>query len=251
MKILVAVKRVTDPEAKLKIRPDEKGIVTEGVNFIVNDFDAIAVEEALRIKEKLGGEVVVVSLGPTDVTQQIRSALAMGADRGILVETRDEDLDPDLVARVFVKLYEQEKPDLILMGKQSPEGDENQVGQLLAEYLHMGQACFASEVKVVKDGKAVQVTREVDGGLEVVEVDLPAVVTADLRLNEPRYASLPGIMKAKRKKIDQVSLGSLGVDTTLKLETVKLSLPPPRKGGQKVSSVDELLEKLRSEAKVL
>jgi electron transfer flavoprotein beta subunit len=251
VKILVAVKRVTDPEAKIKIRPDGKGIVTEGVNYVVNPFDEIAVEEALRIKERLGGEVIVVSLGPAEVTQQIRSGLAMGADRGVLVEAKDEELDPDVVARVLAKLFEREKPDLVMMGKQSPEGDENQVGQLLAEYLGLGQACFASEVKLTDDQKKARVTREVDGGLEVVEVELPAIITADLRLNEPRYASLPGIMKAKRKPIEQLTLSALGVSGELKQETVTLSLPPARKGGQKVGSVQELLQKLRSDAKVL
>lgn len=252
MKILVAVKRVTDPESKIKLQANGAGIVTDGLNFVPNAFDAIAVEEALRIKEKLGGgEVVVASLGPAEVSQQLRSTLAMGADRGILVDAKDEQLDPDLVARTFVKLVEREKPDLILMGKQSPEGDENQVGQLLAEYLGLGQACFASEVVIAADKKTARVTREVDGGLEVVEVDLPAVITADLRLNEPRYASLPGIMKAKKKPIDALTLAGLGVDATLKVETVQLALPPARKGGQKVGSVQELLQKLKSEAKVL
>jgi electron transfer flavoprotein beta subunit len=249
LKILVTVKRVTDPETKIKVRPDGRGIVTDGVSFVPNAFDAIAVEEALRIKEKEGGEVVVVSLGPPEITQQIRSALAMGADRGILIDAKDEDLDADVVARALAAVYEKEKPDLILMGKQSPEGDSNQVGQLLSEYLGWGQACFASEVKIA--GKVATVTREVDGGLEIIEVDLPAVITADLRLNEPRYASLPGIMKAKKKPIDNLTLAGLGVDTALKVETVSLTPPPARKGGQVVKTVQELIAKLRNEAKVL
>jgi electron transfer flavoprotein beta subunit len=249
VKILVTVKRVTDPETKVKVRPDGKGIVTDGVTFVVNAFDAIAVEEALRIKEKEGGEVVVVSLGPNEVTQQVRNALAMGADRGILIDAKDEDLDPDVVARALVAVTEKEKPDLILMGKQSPEGDSNQVGQLLAEYLNWGQATFASEVKIA--GKTATVTREVDGGLEIVEVDLPAIITADLRLNEPRYASLPGIMKAKKKPLDTMTLASLGVDTALKVETTSLTPPPARKGGQVVKTVQDLVAKLRNEAKVL
>ncbi|RME29336.1 MAG: electron transfer flavoprotein subunit beta/FixA family protein [Deltaproteobacteria bacterium] len=250
MKVLVTVKRVTDPDVKIKVKPDGSGVVTEGIDFKVNPFDEIAVEEALRIKEKLGGEVVVASIGPQDATKEIRSALAMGAERGILVKT-DQPLDPYVVAQVLVKLVEEEKPDLILMGKQAVDGDNNQTGQMLAEMLGVGQACFASKVEISEDGKKATVTREVDGGFDVVELDLPAVITADLRLNEPRYASLPGIMKAKKKPIKEMELGELGVDANPRVVWHKFSEPPARKAGIKVPDVPTLVAKLRDEAKVI
>ena len=196
MKILVTVKRVTDYEAKIKLNSDKSGIVTEGVNMIINPFDEIGVEEALRLKEKHSGEVVVLSIGSGDSSQQIRSALAMGADRGILVK-HEGDIDSNGVARVIEKVVAEESPDVVLMGKQAIDDDSNQAAQLLAEYLGWGQATYANTVSI-EDSKAT-VIREADGGLETVSCDLPCVITTDLRLNEPRYASLPGIMKAKRK----------------------------------------------------
>jgi len=247
VKILVTVKRVTDYEAKIKIKPDGSGIVTDGINMIVNPFDEIAVEEALRIKEKAGGEVVIVTIGPKDATQQVRAALAMGADRGILIEA--DDLDPDAVAHVLMKVVENESPDLVLIGKQAIDDDSSQVGQLLAEYMGWGQACFASKVEMA-DGKAT-ITREVDGGLDVVEVDLPAVITADLRLNEPRYASLPGIMKAKKKPLEETSPDALGVDVTAKVVVKGFEAPPERAAGMIVPDVATLVQKLKDEAKAL
>ncbi len=262
MKILATVKRVTDYERKVKIAPDGSGLVTEGMNFVANPFDEIAVEEALRLAKAHGGEIVVVSMGPKDATQQIRQALAMGADRGILVVSGE--LDPDAVARVMVKIIEEEKPDLVIMGKQATDDDANQTGQLLAGYLDWPQATFASKVEgldsaeeksqkpgvVINDGKA-QVIREVDGGLETLELTMPAIVTTDLRLNHPRFASLPGIMKAKRKPIKEIPVESMGVDVSAKVRTIKYEEPPERKAGVTVADVDELVAKLRNEAKVL
>ncbi|MBM4318966.1 MAG: electron transfer flavoprotein subunit beta/FixA family protein [Deltaproteobacteria bacterium] len=250
MKILVTVKRVTDPDSKVKIKPDGTGIVTEGVEFKANPFDEIAVEEALRLVEKHKGEVVVVSIGPGDATKEIRTALAMGANRGILVDARDEDLDGLLTASILQKLFEKEKPDLIILGKQAVDGDSNQVGQILAYKLGLPQACFAS--KVVVEGNRATVTREVDGGLETLSVSLPAVITADLRLNEPRYASLPGIMKAKKKPIENLTLAALGLaGVKPKIKMLRFETPPARKGGRKVGSVEELVALLKSEAKVI
>jgi electron transfer flavoprotein beta subunit len=251
VKILVTAKRVTDPDATIRLKADKTGIELDGVEYKPNPFCENAIEEALRLKEENGGEVVVVSIGPTEVTSTIRTALAMGGDRGILVTgITDEELDSDLCARILQKLAEKESPDLFLLGKQAIDGDSNQVGQLLSEYLGQPQACFASEVKM--SGDRLEVTREVDGGLETVSVSLPAVVTADLRLNEPRYASLPGIMKAKKKTIDEIPVGELGVDTALKVVTLRFDNPPEREGGcQMVESVDDLVAKLQSEAKVI
>lgn len=250
MKILVGIKRVIDPDARIKLLPGGSGIDTESVEYKVNPFCENAIEEALCLAEASGGEVVVVSIGPDDVTQTIRSGLAMGADRGIRVEYTDDLLDSDLTARILASVVEREGPDMVLLGKQAIDGDNNQVGQLLAQYMGCAQACFASEVKV--DGDQLVVTREVDGGLETIALQRPAVVTADLRLNEPRYASLPGIMKAKRKPIDVMSLGDLGItDTALKVEVIALAEPAQKEAGVMVESVDELLDKLTNEAKVL
>ena len=247
MKILTTVKRVTDPDMKVKLKPDGSGIITDGVEYKMNSFDEYGVEEAIRVKEEHGGEVVVVSVGPDASTKEIRTALAMGADRGILVET-DEELDSDAVARLLAEVVKKESPDLIIMGKQAVDSDRNQAGQMLAAYLGYAQATFAFELKVA-DGWAT-VGREVDGGTSTKRVKLPAIVTADLRLNEPRYASLPGIMKAKRKKIDRFSPSDLGVDTVSKVNVVAFEAPPERAAGQIVGSVDELVSKLRDEAKV-
>ncbi|MFU8806640.1 MAG: electron transfer flavoprotein subunit beta/FixA family protein, partial [Bradymonadaceae bacterium] len=202
MKILTTVKRVTDPDMKIRIKPDQTGVVTEGVEYKMNSFDEYGVEESIALKEIHGGELVVVSVGPAASTKEIRTALAMGADRGILIET-DEELDSDAVARVLAEVVKRESPDLVVMGKQAVDSDRNQTGQVLAAYLDWPQATFAFSVEVA-DGWAT-VAREVDGGTSTKRVKLPAIITADLRLNEPRYASLPGIMKAKRKPLDTMT----------------------------------------------
>ncbi len=265
LKIVVTAKRVEDPESKIKVKPDGTGIVTEGVNYKMNPFDEIAVEEALRLKEAHGGEVVVASIGGEKAVTEIRAALAMGADRGVLVR-HGGPLDPFVVAAVLAKLFAQEKPDLVLLGKQSIDDDQNQVGQILAEMLGVPQATFASKADGLEsdaeqkrrpglvlspDGKGLTVMREVDGGLETIEVTLPAIVTTDLRLNKPRFASLPGIMKAKKKEVKEVQAAALAIDLAPKVVVRKLSEPPARKGGVKVADVAELWKRLHEEAKVL
>lgn len=247
MKILTTVKRVTDPDMKVKLKPDGSGIDTAGVEYKMNSFDEYGVEEAIRIKEEHGGEIVVVSIGPSASTKEIRTALAMGADRGILIET-DADLDSDAVARVLAEVVKSETPDIIVMGKQSVDSDRNQTAQLLAAYLGWPQATFAYTCKV--DGEWATVAREVDGGTSTKRVKLPAIVSADLRLNEPRYASLPGIMKAKRKQLDTKTPADLGVDVTPKVSVLAYEAPQERAAGQIVESVDQLIDKLRNEAKV-
>jgi electron transfer flavoprotein beta subunit len=251
VKILVSVKRVPDPETTIKVKPDASAIVTDNVKWVINPFDEIAIEEALRIKEKLGaGEVVLASIGAKTAQEQLRTGLAMGADRAVLVLT-DSDLDPSAVTAVLAKLIDQEKPALVLLGKQAIDDDSNQVGQMLAETLGWAQACFASEVELSGDRARAKVTREVDGGLETVDVPLPAIVTADLRLNEPRYASLPGIMKARKKELKEIPVADLGVDVTPKVKVLKLEPPPKREAGKKVGSVEDLINLLHSEAKVI
>ncbi len=251
MKILVAAKRVPDPNATIKVRPDGSGIVTDNVKYVVNPFCEIAIEEALRIKEKSGGaEVVLVSVGGKVSQEQLRTGLAMGADRAILVLS-EEEVEPLAVARVLQKLVDSEKPDLLLMGKQAIDDDSNVVGQMVAELLGWGQATYASAVKLADDKKSAVVTREVDGGLEDIEVQLPAVITADLRLNEPRYASLPGIMKARKKELKEIPLAELGIDTAPRVKILKLEPPPKRQAGKKVGSVQELVNLLHTEAKVI
>jgi electron transfer flavoprotein beta subunit len=265
LKILVTAKRVEDPESKIKVKPDGTGIVTDGVNYKMNPFDEIAVEEGLRLKEKHGGEVIVASIGADKSMTEIRAALAMGADRGILVK-HEGALDPVVVSGILAKLVEKEKPDVVLLGKQSIDDDQNQVGQYLAERLAMGMATFASKVESLEseaeqkkqpgvvlgaDGKTLRVVREVDGGIETLELSLPAVVTCDLRLNKPRFASLPGIMKAKKKPVEEIAGASLGADLAPKVVVKKLAEPPKRKGGVKVADVTELYGKLKNEAKVL
>jgi electron transfer flavoprotein beta subunit len=250
LKILVTAKRVIDPDARIKLTADQSGVDTDAVEYKVNPFDENAIEAALELADDHDAEVVIVSIGPDDVTQTIRSGLAMGADRGIRVDYEDNDLDSDLAARILVGVCKEEEPDLILLGKQAIDGDNNQVGQLLAEYLSLPQACFASEIEI-KDEEVV-VTREIDGGLETIALKLPAVITADLRLNEPRYASLPGIMKAKRKTIDVMDLDDLEIeDTALKVEVVRLEEPATKEAGVLVDDVDGLLDKLSNEARVL
>src|SRR5512138_1312138 len=265
LKILVTAKRVEDPESKIKVKPDGSGIVTDGVNYKMNPFDEIAVEEALRLKEKHGGEVIVASIGGERSVTEIRAALAMGADRGILVR-HDGPLDPVVVSALLAKLFEAEKPDLVVLGKQSIDDDQNQAGQHLAARVGRPQATFASKkesleseaeakkepgLKLAADGRSVQVVREVDGGVETLELTLPAVVTTDLRLNKPRFASLPGIMKAKKKPVQELAAASLGVDLAPKVVVKRLAEPPARKGGVKVADVEELWKKLHAEAKVL
>ncbi|MGH7899172.1 MAG: electron transfer flavoprotein subunit beta/FixA family protein, partial [Candidatus Binatia bacterium] len=241
MKILVPAKRVPDPNSTIKVKPDGSGIVTEGLKWVINPFDEIAIEEALRIKEKLGGgEVVLVAIGSKASSEQLRTGLAMGADRAILVLS-EEPLDSLAVARLLAKLVGDEKADIVMMGKQAIDADSNQAGQMLAELLGWPQATFASKVELAGDQKSMQVTREVDGGLEVIELSLPAVVTADLRLNEPRYASLPGIMKARKKELKEIPIADLGVDVSPRLKILKMESPPKRQGGKKVESVQDLV----------
>ncbi len=250
MKILVTIKSVPNPDEKVKLKGDGSGVVLDGVKMVVNPFCEIAVEEALRIKEKRGGETVVVTVGPKETEQQVRTALAMGADRAVLVEA-SAGLDSLAVAKVLSRVVSAEKPDLVIMGKQSVDDDANQAGQILAALLDWPQATFASKMELYEDGKKVAVTREIDGGLETIEVTLPAVVTADLRLNEPRYASLPGIMKAKKKEVKVEPVASLGVETTPKVKVLSYSAPKQRQGGGKVTDVADLVAKLKNEAKVL
>lgn len=249
MKILVPIKRVPDYQAKIKIKSDGSGIETDGVKWIVNPFDEIAVEEALKIKEAgKATEVVVMSIGPADTQTQLRYAMAMGADRAILV-MQDGYVDSDVASKIIAAVYKKETPGLVIMGKQSIDSDASQTGQLLAALLSLPQACFAS--KVVLEGDAVNVTREVDGGLETVKVNLPAIITTDLRLNTPRYAPLPGIMKAKKKPLEEITPAALGVTASPLVRVRKMSPPPARKGGKKVGSVAELVAALKQEAKVI
>jgi len=249
MKILVPIKRVVDANVKVRVKPDGSGVDLANVKMSMNPFDEISVEEALRLKEAgMAEEVVVVSIGPAKTEETLRTALAMGADRAILVET-DELVEPLTVAKIVKGVAEAEKPSLILVGKQAIDDDSNQTGQMLAALLGVAQATFASKIEI-GDGKA-QVTREVDGGLQTIDVKLPAVVTTDLRLNEPRYASLPNIMKAKKKPLDKKSPGDFGVSTELRLKVLKTEEPSGRKAGVKVGSVAELVEKLKAEAGVL
>lgn len=263
MKILVTVKRVEDWEIKIKVKPDGSWIETDQMKYVVNPFDEIAVEEALRLREAHGGEVVVTSLGVKDTSHQIRTALAMGADRGIQVVS-DARLDPQNTARALVKVINDENPDLIIMGKQAVDDDQGQVGILLAESLGWGQASFASKEAAldsqqekdkvpaisINDGNAT-VVREVDGGLETLELTLPAVITTDLRLNVPRYASLPGIMKAKKKEIREIPLADLVPEATPGVEVLKLEPPKERQAGEMVEDVPTLVRKLHEEAKVI
>lgn len=249
MKILVPVKRVIDYNVKVRVKSDGSGVETAGVKLSMNPFDEIAVEEAVRLKEKgVATEIVAVSLGLAACSETIRTALAMGADRGILVET-DVELQPLAVAKLLKALAEREQPGLIILGKQAIDDDMNATGQMLAALLGWPQGTFVSKV-AVQDG-TVTVTREVDGGLETVALPLPAVITADLRLNEPRYASLPNIMKARKKPIETIKPADLGVDPTPRLTVLKVVEPPKRQAGKKVASVAELVAKLRTEAKVI
>jgi len=249
MKILVPVKRVVDYNVKVRVKADGTGVETANVKMSMNPFDEIAVEEAVRLKEKgVATEIVAVSIGPSAAQEQIRTALAMGADRGVLVE-HDGTVEPLAVAKILKAIVAKESPQVVLMGKQAIDDDMNATGQMLAALLGWPQGTFASKVEIADSG--VKVTREVDGGLETVALKLPAIVTADLRLNEPRYASLPNIMKARKKPIETVKPADLGVDPAPRLTVLKVEEPPKRQAGVKVGSVQELVAKLRTEAKVI
>jgi electron transfer flavoprotein beta subunit len=249
MKILVPVKRVVDYNVKVRVKPDQTGVDLANVKMSMNPFCEIAVEEAIRLKEKgVAEEIVVVSIGPAQAQETLRTGLAMGADRGILIQT-DETVEPLAVAKLLKAVVEEEKPELVLLGKQAIDDDSNQTGQMLAALLDWPQGTFASKVEIA-DGKAT-VTREVDGGLQTIALQMPAIVTTDLRLNEPRYASLPNIMKAKRKPIDTKSPDDFGVDIAKRLDVVKVTEPPKREAGIKVESVAELVDKLKNEAGVI
>jgi electron transfer flavoprotein beta subunit len=248
MKILVPVKRVVDYNVKIRVKPDGSGVDLANVKMSMNPFDEIAVEEALRLKEAgKATEVVVVSIGPAKADETLRTGLAMGADRGILVKT-DETVEPLAVAKILAKIAAEEKPGLVILGKQAIDDDSNQTGQMLAALLGWGQGTFASKVEIA--GESVAVTREIDGGLQTVSLKLPAVVTTDLRLNEPRYASLPNIIKAKKKEVAVKTPQDYGVDIAPRLEVLSTAEPPKRKAGVKVGSVTELVSKLK-EAGVL
>ncbi len=249
MKILVCAKRVVDANVKISVKADNSGVDLANLKMAMNPFDEIAVEEAVRLQEAgKADETVAVSLGKSACQETLRTALAMGIDRGILVES-DEELQPLAVAKLLAEVVKREQPDLIIMGKQAIDDDTNQTGQMLAALLGWGQGTFASQV-TLNDGE-VEVTREIDGGLETVALPLPALVTADLRLNEPRYVKLPNIMKAKKKPIDTMTPADLGVDASPRLTVVAVNEPPARKAGVKVASVAELVDKLRNEARVL
>jgi len=249
MKVLVAVKRVVDYNVKVRVKSDQSGVDIANVKMSMNPFDEIAVEEAVRLKEAgLVSEVIAFSAGPQQCQETLRTALAIGADRAILLET-DIELQPLAVAKLLQVIYQRENPQLIILGKQAIDDDSNQTGQMLAALLNLPQATFASKVSIA-DGKA-QVTREVDGGLETVSIALPAVVTTDLRLNEPRYVTLPNIMKAKKKQLDIIKPDDLGIDISPRLKTIRVEEPPKRSAGIKVPDVATLIDKLKNEAKVL
>jgi electron transfer flavoprotein beta subunit len=249
MRVLVPVKRVVDYNVKVRVKSDQTGVDIANVKMSMNPFDEIAVEEAVRLKEKgAATEIVVVSCGLAQCQETLRTAMAIGADRGILVET-DVELQPLAVAKLLKAIVDKEKPDLVILGKQAIDDDANQTGQMLAALADLPQGTFASKVELA-DGRA-QVTREVDGGLETISIALPAVITADLRLNEPRYVTLPNIMKAKKKPLETIKPADLGVDVTPRLKTLKVSEPPARKAGARVPDVATLVAKLKTEAKVL
>ena len=249
MKILVAVKRVIDYNVQIRVKEDGSGVVTDNVKMSTNPPDDNAIEEAVKIKESgIATEVVAISVGEDKAQETVRKALAVGVDRGIHIKV-DGIIEPLAVSKILQKIVEKEKPDLVFMGKQAIDDDCNQTGQMLAALLNWPQATFASKIEI-KD-KKLEVVREVDEGLETIEVNVPAIVTCDLRLNEPRYASLPNIMKAKKKPLEQINVSDLGVDIKSRIEQIKVEEPPKRKAGIKVSSVAELVEKLKNEAKVI
>ena len=249
MKILVPIKRVVDYNVKVRPLSDQSDVDLNNVKMAMNPFCEIAVEEAVRLKEAgTATEVVAVTVGKSDSQEQLRTALALGADRAILAET-DSLLEPLAIAKVLSKVIEEESPQLVILGKQAIDGDNNQTGQMLAAMLNYSQATFASEVKI--DGDSASVTREIDGGLQTIKVSLPAIITTDLRLNEPRYASLPNIMKAKKKELDVKPIGEMGVDINNRMELLSVELPASRQEGIKVESVEDLVSKLKEEAKVI
>ncbi len=256
MKILVPLKRVPDPDTRIRVKPDGSGVETEGVNYAINPFDAIALEEALRIEERLGEiDIVIVSIGGEECAEQLRTGLAMGADRALIVRVDGAsspiELDPLAIAKVLAALYQREQPDFVLMGKQAIDDDSNQVGQMLAAILGIGQATFVSELELMDNNTKARCGRETDAGIERVVVNLPAIITTDLRLNEPRYVSLPGIMRARKKPMEEITLADLRVNVASRTHVLALEPPPKRKAGVKVSSVEELVDKLKNEAKVI
>ena len=249
MKIVVPIKRVVDYNVKVRPLGDQSDVDLNNVKMAMNPFCEIAIEEAVRIKEAgTASEVVAVTVGKSDSQEQLRTALALGADRAILVET-DSLLEPLAIAKALSKVIEAESPQLVILGKQAIDGDNNQTGQMLAALLNYGQATFASEISI--DGDSASVTREIDGGLQTIKVSLPAIITTDLRLNEPRYASLPNIMKAKKKELDVQPIDAMGIDTAPRMELLSVELPAARQEGIKVESVEELVGKLKNEAKVI
>jgi electron transfer flavoprotein beta subunit len=251
MKVLVCVKRVIDYNVKIRVKSDKTGVEKDNVKMSMNPFDEIAVEEAVRMKEKkLIEEIIILSIGSDASQETIRTGLAMGGDRGILVKTSDEDMDPLNVGKIIKKVCDNEKPDLIILGKQAIDDDCNQTGQVLATLLKYPQATFASKIEKPNDN-SLNVTREVDGGLETINVKIPCVITTDLRLNEPRYASLPNIMKAKQKKIEVIEIDKLSIDLKKRIEILEVNDPPERKPGIVVPDVDSLVDKLKNEVKVL
>ncbi|MAI60259.1 MAG: hypothetical protein CMM92_04490 [Rickettsiales bacterium] len=251
MKALVCVKRVIDYNVRIRVKSDKSGVEKDNVKMSMNPFDEIAVEEAVRLKEKgILTEIVVLSIGTESSQETIRTGLAMGGDRGILVKSSDEDIDPLNIGKIIKNVCDKEKPDLIILGKQAIDDDCNQTGQILATLLKYPQATFASKIEKNNDN-TLNVTREVDGGLETIKVKIPCVVTTDLRLNEPRYASLPNIMKAKQKKIDVLDINELSLDLKKRVEILEVNDPPERKPGIVVPDVDSLVDKLKNEAKIL
>ncbi len=251
MKALVCVKRVIDYNVKIRVKTDKSGVETENVKMSMNPFDEIAVEEAVKLKENgIINEIVILSIGADTSQETIRTGLAMGGDRGILVKTEGQEIDPLNIGKIIKSIFDRESPDLIILGKQAIDDDCNQTGQILASLLDCHQATFASKVEVNND-KTINVTREVDGGLETIKVSIPCVITTDLRLNEPRYASLPNIMKAKQKKIDVIDVKELKIDLKRRVETIEVNEPPSRKPGVLVDDVDSLIDKLKNEASVI
>ena len=249
MKILVPIKRVVDYHVKIKVKSDNSGVDLENVKMSMNPFDEIAVEEAVRLKEKkICNEITTISIGSAKSEETLRTALAVGADNGILVET-EEDIQPLEVAKILKEVIKKNSPDLVLMGKQAIDDDSNQTGQMLSALLGWPQGTFASKLEI--NGKKINVTREIDGGLETLSMELPAIVTTDLRLNEPRYASLPNIMKAKQKPIEKISPSDLNIEIKQRLKTLKVTEPPKKESGIKIDSVQELISKLHNEEKVI
>ena len=251
MKALVCVKRVIDYNVKIRVKADKTGVETENVKMSMNPFDEIAVEEAVKLKEKgVIDEIIVLSIG-TDASQEtIRTGLAMGGDRGILVKTNGQEIDPLNIGKIIKFIFDKESPDMVILGKQAIDDDCNQTGQILSSLIDCHQATFASKVEV-NDDRTINVTREVDGGLETIKISIPCVITTDLRLNEPRYASLPNIMKAKQKKIDTLDINELNIDLKKRVETIEVNEPPERKPGVIVDDVDSLIDKLKNEANVI